>query len=336
MKKSSAIPGVAAAVGMLPLILDSKTALLGAREGIGLCIKTVIPSLFPFIVLSGLVTGSLSGRKTPFLRWLSRLTGIPAGAESILLTGFLGGYPLGAQLIGAAQKSGTLHPRDAWRMLAFCSNAGPAFLFGMAASVFPRLWMGWALWGIHIVSALLVALLLPGKSRNTASPSPGNPPGISDALSYAVRTMGTICGWVVLFRVLIVFLDRWFGWLPGENLRIALTGLLELSNGCCALGSVENLGLRFVLCAAMLAFGGLCVTMQTVTVAQDTDISLYLPGKLLQTLFSVFFALLVQLLFPEESRLNGLWITLPALVLVFLPLGIKKRKISSIPAKLGV
>lgn len=336
MKKTRPIVGIAAAIGMLPLILDSKTALLGAQEGIRLCLKTVIPSLFPFIVLSILLTGSLSGKKIPFLRWVCRFTGIPEGAESILLSGFLGGYPLGAQLIGAAHESGSLSHRDARRMLAFCNNAGPAFLFGMAASVFPSLKMGWMLWGIHIVSALLVAFFLPGKSRNTVSPSPGSAPTTAAVLSAAIRAMATICGWVILFRVIICFSDRWFGWFLKKDFRIALMGFLELSNGCCALGSVENMGLRFVLCSAMLAFGGLCVTMQTVTAAPGTDLSLYLPGKLLQTMFSVLLSLLVQLTFPEGSRLTAAWLGISVLILIFLSFGIKKRKISSIPAKLGV
>lgn len=336
MKKTSPIVGIAAAVGMLPLILDSKTALLGAQEGISLCLKTIIPSLFPFIVLSILLTGSICGKRIPFLQWLCHFTGIPEGAESILLSGFLGGYPLGAQLIGTAHKNGSLSHRDARRMLAFCNNAGPAFLFGMAAAVFPGLEMGWILWGIHIVSALLVAFLLPGKERNTVSSSPGNTPTIASALSAAIRAMATICGWVILFRIIICFLNRWFGWFLGNSLRIALMGFLELSNGCCALGAIEHMGLRFVLCSAMLAFGGLCVTMQTITAAPDTDLSLYLPGKLLQTIFSVLLSLLVQLTFPEDTRLRGAWFALPVFVLIFLSLGIKKRKISSIPAKLGV
>ena len=39
-------------LGMLALILDGRTAIEGARQGIGLCLRTVIPSLFPFFVLS--------------------------------------------------------------------------------------------------------------------------------------------------------------------------------------------------------------------------------------------------------------------------------------------
>ena len=44
------IQGIVAAVGMLILILDTKTAILGAQNAIELCIFSVIPSIFPFLV----------------------------------------------------------------------------------------------------------------------------------------------------------------------------------------------------------------------------------------------------------------------------------------------
>ena len=146
---------------MLALILDGRTAIDGARQGIELCLRTVIPSLFPFFVLSILLTSSLLGSSLAVLRPLGRLFGMPDGTESLLIPAFLGGYPVGAQNVAAAFRSGQLTKPEAERMLSFCSNAGPAFLFGMAAAMFPRRWMAWALWGIHIVGALFAALLIP-------------------------------------------------------------------------------------------------------------------------------------------------------------------------------
>ena len=67
---------------MLALILDGRTAIDGARQGIELCLRTVIPSLFPFFVLSILLTSSLLGSSLAVLRPLGRLFGMPDGAES--------------------------------------------------------------------------------------------------------------------------------------------------------------------------------------------------------------------------------------------------------------
>lgn len=274
------ISALGACVGMLLLILDGKTALMGARTGVELCIQAVVPSLFPFFVLSGLLTAC------PMPRGLGRLLGFPKGAEALAVPAFLGGYPVGAQSVGEAYHTGGLHKEDAEHLLAFCNNAGPAFLFGMAGSLFPKAWMAWALWIIHLVSALMVSRLFPVKAA-PVSLSKDQPVSISDALSSAVRVMGLVCGWIVLFRVIVAFLERWVFFLLPTEAQAAATGLLELANGCFALPKVESIRLRFVLCSGLLAAGGLCVTMQTLSVTQGLSLKFYFLGKVLQTVFSL-------------------------------------------------
>lgn len=338
MKRSPIITGTASALGMLLLILDSKTALSGAQEGLTLCIRTVIPSLFPFFVLSILLTGAFMGTNLPILRPLGRLMMLPEGAESILISGFLGGYPVGAQAISTAVRQGQLTRMDARRMLAFCNNAGPAFLFGIAASLFPRMWMAWALWGIHILSAVLVSRLINGKTGSTATPSNNAAPTLTEAMPRALRVMAQVCGWVILFRVVISFFSRWFGWFLPPAGQIILSGLLELSNGCCALTGISNIGLRFVLCSGFLAFGGLCVSFQTLSVVEGLDTSLYFPGKCVQTLLSLSLSMLTQLLFPGEAAWH-MPVYIPVVLLsaaVFPFLVSKIRKKSGNPAALGV
>lgn len=290
MKRKRLVSGIGASVGMLVLILDGKTALDGARTGIELCLKTVIPSLFPFFLLSTVLTSAFLGSSLGVLRPLGKLCGIPKGGESLLISGFLCGYPVGAQSIAAAYRSGQLSREEAQRLLSFCNNAGPAFLFGMVAAMFPRKWMAWALWGIHLFGAVLTAILIPGKGTRAVCPSRETAASVSEALNRSVRIMAAVCGWVVLFRVLIAFLSRWVLWLLPTSAQVAVIGLLELSNGCCELLSVSDVALRFVICSGLLAFGGLCVTMQTVSVTAGLSLRDYFLGKLLQTAFSVLLA----------------------------------------------
>jgi hypothetical protein len=159
MKTISLPTGLAAAAGMLILILDSRTALDAARESVQFVIQTVIPSLFPFFFLSGWLTGS-DCRSFRILSLAARLFRVPNSCSYLLLPAFLGGYPSGAQAIASAQQQGKLSKDNAQRLLGYCSNAGPSFLFGILASYFPAVWMCWLLWAIHIAGALLAALPL--------------------------------------------------------------------------------------------------------------------------------------------------------------------------------
>lgn len=295
------MPAVFAGIGLLILILDTKTALSGAAEGIDICLKTLIPSLFPFLFLSGFLTSSLQGKTIRILKPIGKLLRIPQGAESIFLIGLLGGYPVGAQCTAQAVKNGSISRENGKRMLAFCSNAGPAFLFGVGSRLFSEIWMCWALWGIHIISALLVGFLIPEGHTKPAKLTAKITPDPSSALRQSLRTMAMVCGWVVLFRVLLAFCQRWFLWLLPVWGQLLFSGLLELANGCCSLAQIEPVGLRFLLCSAFLGFGGLCVTMQTFGVCSDMDCAWYLPGKLLQTVLSSLMACMVisrEMAFP--------------------------------------
>lgn len=324
MRQKNLWAGLAGCAGMLVLILDGKTALSGMKEGILLCLSAVIPALFPFFILSILVVNVFSGASIPLLRPLGWLCGIPSGAESILIPGFLGGYPVGAQAIAHAYHTGTLDRADAERMLGYCSNAGPAFLFGMVAPMFPKLWMGWALWAIHIASAVFSSWVLPKAASHSVRLSGSAPVPISRIMASAVETMAAVCGWVVLFRVLIAFLNRWFLWLFPAEIQVVINGALELTNGCCALPSIAEVSLRFVLCAGMLAFGGLSVTMQTISVIQELNPKYYFLGKALQTLFSLLLAAAVVYGIPF------------LLAVIFLLFVVLLEKSSSIPEGAGV
>jgi hypothetical protein len=114
--------GIGASIGMIVLILDTKTVLSGARDGITLCAYTVIPSLFPFFLFSVLLNHILLSGDLRFLHPLGKLTGIPTGAEPLLLIGLIGGYPVGAQCISDAYRNKCISRTDAHRMLGFCSK----------------------------------------------------------------------------------------------------------------------------------------------------------------------------------------------------------------------
>lgn len=278
---------------MMLLILDAQTALAGAKEGITLCLYSVIPSLFPFFVVSVILTGSLTGQKMLFLRPLGKLCGIPHGAESLFLLGLLGGYPVGAQSITNAYRQGQLEQDDARRLLGFCSNAGPAFLFGMIGPLFSSPLIPWVLWLIHILSAMIVGMLLPNKRDSACKLTDTKPISLPHAVERSLHIMANVCGWIIVFRVILAILNRWILWIVPAEWQALLSGLLELSNGCHALRTLPSDASRFIISSAILGCGGLCVGMQTISVTEGLGTGLYFPGKLLQSILSIMISILL-------------------------------------------
>ena len=102
-----------------------------------------------------------------------------------------------------------------------------------------------------------------------------------------------VCGWVILFRTLVAFLNAWLLWRLPQWLQVLTIGFLELSNGCCELMRIDSVELRFVICSGMLAVGGICVMLQTISVTSGLSIRNYLIGKGVQTVFSLVVSFLI-------------------------------------------
>lgn len=324
-KRRSYMAIIVCSVVMLILILDNKTALVGATEALSLCITTVIPSLFPMMVLSSILTDQIAASTRLSLGPLNQVLGIPSGSEGILAAGLLGGYPVGAACIASRYRSGDLSQQDAEHLLSFCSNAGPSFIFGICGHLFTKSYAVWLLWLIHVVSALMTGIT---RLNAPADTSHRNTPArtILDVVKNATGNMAVICGWIVLFRVTIQFCQKWLLWFVPASISVGISGILELTNGCCMLDQITGEPMRFVLCSVLLSFGGFCVLMQTSAVISPLSITPYLYGKLRQALYSLLLSSLAGFVLYStyEVHIKLLLITLILIAPPFLLYFIKK------------
>lgn len=294
--KKTLIKGIAAAMGMLVLILDTKTAIDAGQNAISLCLMTVIPSLFPFFLLSNLLGAGLLGYTGKSLGWLGKLLKIPKGSESLFLIGILGGYPTGAKAVADAYRNRCISREDGCRMLGFCSNAGPSFLFGIVGAQFTSGITVFALWLIHILSAVCVGVTLPGGCEETEKTIKSSPITLPQALKQSVSTMAQVCGWILVFRVVFAYLSRWLLWLLPMQVRVLICGFLEITIGTAALSVFPGEWMRFLFAGVILAFGGVCVTLQTLSLTGNLGMEMYLPGKALQCIYSIVFSWIFLLL----------------------------------------
>ena len=288
-----------AILAMLILIFFSKTAIAGGQEGIEICLRTVIPSLFPFILAAQYLCGNLSGQNIKILRPLEKLCRVPEGSGGLLISGFLGGYPVGASSVYSAWKSGQLTRFQGQRMLGFLNNAGPAFIFGMGAALFANPLIPWVAWGGHILCAVFTATLLPGEKDAPQIENGSREVTMVHCLKNTIQVLAQVCGWVILFRMILAFLFSIFGGATPE-IKAIIAGTLELTNGCLLLKTIPDEWVRYLLFTLFLNMGGLCVAMQTISVVGDLGIGMYWRGKVMQALLgSLLSVLLLPVLFPH-------------------------------------
>lgn len=307
---------LAAVCGLIVLIIDTKTAVHGAQEGIAQCIRVVIPSLFPFFLISGLFCQSMQQCDLSFLSPIRKLCRIPNGSESLMIIGLLGGYPVGAREIFFAYDSGRLSRSDAQRMLGFCNNAGPSFIFGIIALQFSNKSVGMWLFLIQVVSAVLTAAILPGGSVEKVNHTTSKQDFIS-IFNSSIRSIASVCGWVIIFRIILTFLHQWILLLLPDYIAVVITGILELANGSIQLNRIQNDGLRMIISSGILSLGGMCVYLQTLSVTKGLGTGMYFPGKLIQCSISILLSGIVQCFIFRTSRTNPFIYLLISFIIIF-------------------
>lgn len=284
---------------MALLLLCSADAAQAVRDALALCVQSVIPALFPFFVVSSLFIdlgcAAVLGRSlAPIMR---RLFGVSGAGGTAFLLGIIGGYPVGGRTAGELYRSGQCEREECERLLAFCNNAGPSFILGIAGlGCFGSVRIGAWLYLIHVGAAVMVGLLFRSTSRQMGRPEKTETPRWADALIEAVRggamSMVNICAFVVFFLVILRLFSRFTGIQHG-----AILGIVEMTNGILRLANDRR---GFIWAAGLLGWGGLSVHCQTAAVLSGSGLSLkrYFIGKALQAAISMAAAWPVSLLLP--------------------------------------
>ena len=284
------------ALGVL-FLAESTSIRAATTEALALCAASVIPALFPFLVVSSLLLSCglgewaavhLAGFMTPLFR-------LPGCAASALLLGLVGGYPVGVRTAAQLYRQGSLTKNEASRLLTFCNNASPVFLISvLGQGVFGSFSAGLWLWLVHLSSALLTGLLFRRtEARDPAVPRVGEvravhlPSAFVRAVTESTSAMISICGFVTLFYVLSRPLAA-----LGGSVGAALTGGVELFS---LTPLLKADGVGFVLASACTAWGGVSLHCQSAAVLEGSGLSARwcLIGKAVQGLFAAALAALV-------------------------------------------
>ena len=292
----------------------------GLAQSVLYCLASLVPSLFPFMVLAsfgvrsgaGEVLGKLLG---PVTRRLFRL---PRACGATVLLSFLGGYPAGARGVSLLLEQEKITREQAGRMLCFCVAPGAAFVVTFVGwGLLGSLRLGWLLFGAVTLSGLLLGLLT-GLGKPVTQEPPPSPPeeragalirSVGDASSATVK----MCGCILLFAGILAVLQgsglfqrmahalAATGWLLPSQAAACLAFLLEVTGG---MGAAAQLGVGPLFYAFGLAFGGLCVHMQVFAFFPEFPLAKgkFFLARLLHGLGAAGMYLLLERLFPGPSQ----------------------------------
>ncbi len=306
--------GAGAAILAVLYAIEPACSMGAAAEALKMCGETLLPSLFPFFVCANMLIGS--GMTAAFGRVLQRpcqhLFGVGGVGASAVFLGFISGYPAGAAVTCRLFSGGSITRTEAQRLLAFTNNGGPLFVIGVIGmGVYGSTRTGYLLLAAQVLAALTTGLCMRFYGRGESIRRAGKRQGFGDPVTDAVRTLLSLCGFVVFCATVVAFMEKLgilsllrrllMGLGMGENTAMLLSrGVWEIT------AAARGGGAALPAMAALLSFGGFSVFLQTLSLVRKAGLSIksYAFGKLLSGGFAAFYCRILLIFFPLSHSVS--------------------------------
>lgn len=303
---SMILTGIIAFGGFMLLLSRSDTAIEYMKKGLKLCSENVIPSLFPFMVISELLIKSGAGRRIGklFGKPFTWLFGVSESSACAFILGLLCGFPVGASALRGMYEQGEIGESEFATVMTFCNNPGSAFVINaVGISLLGSRKIGLLLYLSVILSAVTIGVSVRFLRKNKKCLSSERPICIlmqkksgtelfTSAILNSASAMLTVCAYVTFFSSFVGCLGVIL-----ENLGVpptffsAIFGFFEISSGVGMAAAIADRKLSIMLCALILGWSGLSVHLQISTVcAGKVNLKPYFIAKVAQSGLCCLFA----------------------------------------------
>ena len=271
------------------LFLCPSLALAASRQGLQIWFETLLPTLLPFLILSGfLVRANLADSLVAFISpVLKKIFHISSYGCYAILIGFLCGFPMGAKVLSDLVKAGKIEHIEAQYLLGFCNNASPAFVItflvteqlGKPSMIVPTLLL---VYGMPILWGMIQNPFYRKKLRHTqiqnlrtlekAPMVQINFELIDACILDSVITITKLGGYIIMFSIIakmttcIPFMTN--------TVKACVTGVTELTNGIPLIANAYPFPMSYLILIPITCFGGLSALAQTESVIKSAHLSL--------------------------------------------------------------
>ncbi len=258
------IPLLAVTISLFLIFYMPSAVTSGVTEGLKICLSVILPSLFPFMVLSSYIIKSqalcgLYKLLSPISKYVFRL---PENAIPVIIMGLIGGFPVGAKMTALLLERGEITKNQATRLCLFAVNGGPAFIItAVGVNMLGNIKAGVVIFISICISYIILGFATsffsdkedPVVPKTIEATSPML--ALSSSVSDGIQGIISICAWVILFSGLSGCISA----LPLSNeIFSVLISLLEVTKGCSFIANDVSLP----IITAIISFGGFCVHCQ--------------------------------------------------------------------------
>ena len=300
------------------LIIFANSNIVAVHGSVDLFLNAIFPSLFPFLIVSELLSHTclISFLSLKFERIMKPIFNVPGIGSYPLILGLISGYPVGAKIVSNLRINNQLSKSDAEKLLIFTNNAGPLFIIGtVGCSIYFNSTIGFLLLLVHLISSITTGIIFGNfykfPYRNSSNNSISSELSfsslgeiISNSIKKSFQTLSIVCGFVVLFSLIIsiIQISGILAFLNNEWLSYLILGLLEITSGINLISTISssNLFWNLVITAFLLGNGGISVLLQVWSIISKTDLSIkpYVFGKIFNAFLSAIIMAILLIIFP--------------------------------------
>lgn len=300
----------------------------GIKTGYNFCLNLLIPSLFLFMVFSQLTLNfNISNKLESVLNKIAfKLFKLPGICVIPILTGLVGGYPVGAINIKTLLENNLITKKQAECLIYFLVGAGPAFIINVVGvSLFSSRLLGILLFISQLVSSVGLGIIVSNffMSKNLSQQKTvsnnflkQNKISFSKSLILAInktsKNLFYMCSLIVFFSALINIFKKFasVGFITKalEILHISkiwadifISIFFEVTNGC-KLVIKNHLPIFFVIFA--ISWAGISVHMQIFSILKDLKFSKikFMFFRILHSVLSTVIFYVLLLFITDDTK----------------------------------
>lgn len=284
----------------LCVVFISKNVAAETLNGLRFAIEVILPTLFPFMVLSDFVTHLFVFEKSRTLSYLfEKAFKINGCAISALLSGMVGGFPLGAKSALSLYKNGKISKCECERLMSFSNIPSPAYVISaVGIGILSSYKLGVILYFVSVLSALICGIIIGIGKDYTRE--------ISENVNYSYSFVASLKN-SALSSVNLVFFISFFSAVCGLIkkcpvsilLKMGLITITEVGNATVYISDSCILSSRLTLSliAFSLSFSGISVLMQSLALegGEDMSVSKCFTYKLICGIISFIILMLIPI-----------------------------------------
>ena len=273
----------------------------GIKNGLQLCASTIIPSMFPFIIMSDyMIRSGLCGKiGRVFGKMTNKIFKLSGSCACVIFVSLFGGFPVGAKMTAQLVENGEISENQGQRMMFFCVNGGPAFVINaVGVSMLSSRRAGIILYVSLVLSSLIIGFFtrffaekktvtfLKIKTEFRSSV-------FSQSVSESVKTVFNICAWVLVFSCVNGYAE----YLPiDEKIKSVIYMLSEVTSGCAVTAGKMPL---WVL-AVVIGWSGISVQCQVYDFVKKTGLKMrkFILARLLNGVLAGLICKIILYFFP--------------------------------------